>query len=202
MVIESICAIRRTAPGFGFRAAFSRSNPLTNFAIQPACPCQKTQKLPPRVPYKSQHLAGRQRLGALPGIGFNPPAQILAPPWRQPMAASRIPDKTERRQQEFSFSWSIDGQEPRDSHQEGSEIVSAKLFPVPCPLFPDPSSPASRRQLAEQAVRSRIQLRNHIFQSRLLRLRQRKLRGDRRYIGLHQVALRARQLCLVAGNSL
>ena len=53
-------------------------------------------------------------------------------------------------------------------------------------------------QLAEQAVRSRIKLRDHVFERRLLRLRQRKLRGHLSHVGLHQVGLRGGQLRLLA----
>ena len=60
----------------------------------------------------------------------------------------------------------------------------------------------SRLQLAEQIVRRRFQLRDHIFKRRLLCLGKRELRGNSRKVRLHQVGLRRGQLRLLLVTAL
>ncbi len=81
------------------------SSPLACLALQPVSPGEETQQLPARGPHKAHHVLGRQGLGPLAGVGLHPPAQVFASPRSQPMAASRIPDKTEWSQQGVSFSF-------------------------------------------------------------------------------------------------
>jgi len=68
---------------------------LSRLALHLPRPAQKAQKLPPLRPQKSKHIPGGQRLGAPAGVGLHPPAQIFAPPRRQPVAARRIPQESQ-----------------------------------------------------------------------------------------------------------
>lgn len=74
-----------------------------HFAIQPVCPSQKAQQLPARGPYKTKNLSCSQRLSLLAGVSLDAPAQVLAPPRRQPMAACRIPHESNGCQQIVPF---------------------------------------------------------------------------------------------------
>ena len=78
---------------------------LPGVAFEPASPSKKTQKFPARGPDEAHHAFGGESLCALAGVSLNTPAEILASPGSQPMAASCIPDKSERSQHGESFSF-------------------------------------------------------------------------------------------------
>ena len=62
-------------------------------------PVQEACQLHPLQPEKSPELARADRFRFAPGIGFNPPLEIFATPWRQAMASGCVPQKAGRRQQ-------------------------------------------------------------------------------------------------------
>jgi hypothetical protein len=69
------------------------SSPV-NIAFQAAGPEQETQQLPLGRPHESEDLARRQRFGGHPRIRLYAPAQILAAPRREAMAAGCIPEES------------------------------------------------------------------------------------------------------------
>jgi hypothetical protein len=80
------------------------SSASPRLALEAACPGEKAQQLPARGPDKAHNAFRGQSFRTHAGVGLYAPTQIIASPWSQPMAASRIPDKTERSQQGVSFS--------------------------------------------------------------------------------------------------
>ena len=145
---------------------------LAHFAVQPARPGKETQQFPSRVPDKTKHSFGRQRFGRLAGVSLHPPTQVLASPWCESIAARCIPQEA---------NWS-------------------EHFVPFCTKYRRLQCGSLLLQLAEQTVRRRIELRNHIFECRLLGLSQGELRRDGRNIGLHEVGLGRGQLSLIAGH--
>jgi len=96
MLAWVICS---SAPGFMARtpaleSRLSRLAVLVHFAIQPPNPSQIRQKLPTRDPDKGKYVLCCQLFCPLAGVGFYPPAKILATPGSQPVAARRIPQKS------------------------------------------------------------------------------------------------------------
>jgi len=93
------CPVQRTAS----RGRRHSSGSFMDFAVDSAGPGQVAQKLPTRGPGKIQDVLCGQRFRPHAGVGLNSPAHIFAPPRSQPVAARRIPDKTNRSEQRFSF---------------------------------------------------------------------------------------------------
>jgi hypothetical protein len=87
-----------------FAAALNVLRPFPRLALHPPRPQQKTQQFPPRFPEKTQYTSSRQRFGPYAGECLHTPAQILAAPRPQPVAARCIPDESDRRKQTLSLS--------------------------------------------------------------------------------------------------
>src|SRR5580704_12549152 len=60
-------------------------------------PVEEAHEIPLLVPQKTDDIFWLKALGLFAGIGLNPPLQIFTAPGPQAVAASRIPDKAERR---------------------------------------------------------------------------------------------------------
>ena len=76
------------------------SDLLVDLPIQTARPEEKAQEFPARAPDKTHDLSRSQGFSFLTGIRLYPPPQVLAPPGSEAMAARRIPDKTNRSEQD------------------------------------------------------------------------------------------------------
>ena len=105
-----------------------------HFAIQPARLGKKTQELPARGPDKAKHTIGCQLFGPQAGVGLDPPAEVLAAPRSQPMAARCIPYESNRGEQDVSFcikyrpgaaAVNAKGASLRDQHDPGALVMVA-----------------------------------------------------------------------------
>src|SRR5579863_1107821 len=67
-----------------------------HIALKAAGPDEKAQQLPTVGPDKAPEVASGDGLGLHSGKRLDAPAQVLAAPWREPVAAGCIPQKSER----------------------------------------------------------------------------------------------------------
>jgi hypothetical protein len=104
------------------------------------------------------------------------------------MTACRIPDESKWGEHNVSFAPSIDGTGSGTRVQRESEGSEKRTLLT----LSGPAVSPSLLQLTEQAIRSRVELRDHVFKSRLLRLGLGKLCGNLGHVRLHQIGLSGR----------
>src|SRR5277367_2159455 len=72
-----------------------RHLPRIGVALHLTRPTQEPQKLPLLLPEEIQEIARPHRLSLLSRVGLQPPPEIGAPPRPKPIAARRIPQKSQ-----------------------------------------------------------------------------------------------------------
>jgi hypothetical protein len=96
-----------------------------------------------------------RRLRTLTGVGLYTPAQIFASPWSQPMAASCIPDKSERSQQGVSFC--VKYRRPIAAIRSQGASINARTNEPPCGRASRCQRTSRRRQLQrDQSLLNRL----------------------------------------------